>query len=457
MSKKIDNSKLMWRIRQNIRANNFKAVANAVKNVTFMDDKNPEKEQLMEEIYKDVIEPWVRGKNVEQEVPSQYEEMFINFAMALDESSEQEKIFDMLKRIENSKNLKTQKKVKRKLNLMGLTQELLKDSDIDAEVVEKYANELEQNAEDNSTYAELISKLFGKEFPIETLEIKQLEKALGGNGYKHREKIYPPREKKEYPDEIKVDKRLKFLIEELDVEPTGRFAETGIFSGSILLNVKDSDMVIVERLFEIHGDGTYDLANQQSSLASSTYILPKEKVLKMVEAEARCKVRKELEKETENEGLGRWQPIKHTKTWKDRVKDRIEHAKGIQQQKENSYLKTEVEVDAEKEDLDIEQNEELKDILSKTSVEMQEETNYSEQELKDEEITQLDSENTEELSIEQLEEQLRILKEQNERKEQLHRRQLLEQIRQEQKIGLELDKKIEEAKRSVNIGENNEE
>lgn len=453
MSKK-DNSKLMWRIRQNIRANNFKAVANAVKNVTFMDDKNPEKEQLMEDIYKGVIEPWVRGKNVEQEVPSQYEEMFINFAMALDESSEQEKIFDMLKRIENSKNLKTQKKVKRKLNLMGLTQELLKDSDIDAEVVEKYANELEQNAEDNSTYAELISKLFGKEFPIETLEIKQLEKALGGNGYKHREKIYPPKEKKEYPDEIKVDKRLKFLIEELDVEPTGRFAETGIFSGSILLNVKDSDMVIVERLFEIHGDGTYDLANQSSSYASSTYILPKDKVLKMVEAEARCKVRKELEKETENKGLGRWKPIKHTKNWKDRVKDRIEYAKGIQQE-ENSYLNT--KVDEEKEDLDIEQNEELKDILSKTSVEMQEETNYSEQELKDEEIIQSDSENTEELSIEQLEEQLRILKEQNERKEQLHRQQLLEQIRQEQKKGLELDKKIEETKRSVKIGENNEE
>ena len=253
MGKNSKDSNLIWQIRNNVRKNNFKAVADTVKNVIHMDEENPEKEQLMKKIYIDVIEPWVRGANVEQEVPRQYEEMFIEFARQLDESSEQEKILNMLKRIENSKNSKTQKKIRRQISLMGLTQELLKDGDIDAETVEKYADELEENT-DNSTYAELISKLFGKEFPIEILNVEQLEKTLGDEGRKHREGNGTIKELKEYPEEIKVDKRLQFLIGELDVEPTGRFAETGIFSGSILLDIKDSDMVIVERLFEIYAD-----------------------------------------------------------------------------------------------------------------------------------------------------------------------------------------------------------
>lgn len=438
MGKNSDNSNLMWQIRNNIRHNNFKAVAATVKNVIYMDEENPEKEQLMNKIYIDVIEPWVRGANVEKEVPRQYEEMFIDFAKSLDESSEQEKILNMLKRIENSKNSKTQKKVRRQISLMGLTQELLKDSGIDAETVEKYADELEENT-DSNTYAELISKLFGKEFPIEILNIEQLEKTLGGEGHKHRDDDGQTKEIKEYPDEIKVDKRLKFLIGELDVEPTGRFAETGIFSGSILLDIKDSDMVIVERLFEIYADGTYDLANQQSGKASSTYILPKDKILKMVEAEAKSKVRKELEKETEDEGLGKWKPIRHTKKWMDRVKDRVDHAKEIQQE-ETTQLDGGLSEENQK-DLNLEE-EELEDTLYETSTSKAEET------------LQLNSEDTEEeLSTEQLEEQLKMLKEQNKKKAQLYRKQLLAQIKQEQQKGLQLDKQIEEAKHTIDIGE----
>ena len=415
MGKNSKDSNLIWQIRNNVRKNNFKAVADTVKNVIHMDEENPEKEQLMKKIYIDVIEPWVRGANVEQEVPRQYEEMFIEFARQLDESSEQEKILNMLKRIENSKNSKTQKKIRRQISLMGLTQELLKDGDIDAETVEKYADELEENT-DNSTYAELISKLFGKEFPIEILNVEQLEKTLGDEGRKHREGNGTIKELKEYLKEIKVDKRLQFLIGELDVEPTGRFAEPGIFSGSILLDIKDSDMVIVERLFEIYADGSYDLANQQSGKASSTYILPKDKILKMIEAEAKSKVRKELEKETEDEGLGKWKPIRHTSSWMNRVKDRVEHAKEMQK-------------------------EELGDTLYETSPSK-------------EETLQVDGKNTEEeLSTEQLEEQLKMLKEQNEKKAQLYRKQLLKQIKQEQQKGLQLDKQIEDAKHTIDIGE----
>lgn len=437
MGKNSKDSNLMWQIRNNVRKNNFKAVADTVKNVIYMDEENPEKEQLMKKIYIDVIEPWVRGANVEQEVPRQYEEMFIDFAKKLDESSEQEKILNMLRRIENSKNSKTQKKVRRQISLMGLTQELLKDADIDAETVEKYADELEENT-DNSTYVELISKLFGKEFPIEILNVEQLEKTLGAEGHKHREGNGTIKELKEYPDEIKVDKRLKFLIEELDVEPTGRFAENGIFSGSILLDIKDSDMVIVERLFEIYADGTYDLANQQSGKASSTYILPKDKILKMIEAEAKSKVRKELEKETEDEGLGKWKPIRHTVSWMNRVKDRVDHAKEIQQE-EITNLEDGISEES-KIDSNLEEKEELGDTLYETSPSK-------------EETLQLDGENAEELSTEQLEEQLKMLKEQNKKKAQLYREQLLEQIKQEQQKGLQLDKQIEEAKHTIDIGE----
>ena len=228
-------------------------MADIVKNVIYMEDTNPGKQQLMNKIYRDVIEPWVKGINVEKEVPRQYEEMFIDFARALDENTEQEKILDMLKRIENSRNPKIQKKVRRQINLMGLTQELLKEDEIDTDAVEKYTDELEEDT-DGSTYTELISKLFGKEFPIEILDIGQLEKTLGGKRRTHENEESTTRETKEYPDELKVDKRLKFLINELNTEPTGRFAETGIFSGSILLDIKDSDVVVVERLFEIYAD-----------------------------------------------------------------------------------------------------------------------------------------------------------------------------------------------------------
>ncbi len=433
MGKDSDNSNLMWKIRNNVRKNNFKAVADTVKNVIYMEDTNPEKEQLMTKIYRDVIEPWVRGINVEQEVPRQYEEMFIDFARELDENSEQEKILDMLKRIENSKNPKTQKKVKRQINLMGLTQELLKEDGIDVDVVEKYADELGEDT-DSSTYTELISKLFGKEFPIEVLDIIQLEKTLGGKRRRHGNEERPIREVKEYPDEIKVDKRLKFLIDELNTEPTGRFAETGIFSGSILLDIKDSDIVVVERLFEIYADGTYDLANQQSGKASSTYILPKDKILKMVEEEAKSKVRKELEKETEDEGLGKWKPIRHTKNWMDRVKGRVENAKEIEEtQEESKYsINEETQEDLFEEKYEIPVQEETKD-----TVETYTETKQTD----NREVKKL-----EEMSVEELLAKLQRNQEENRKKEKAYKQKLIAKIMEEQQRGKELDELIADSK-----------
>ena len=71
---------------------------------------------------------------------------------------------------------------------------------------------------------------------------------------------------------------------------------------------------------------------------------------------------------------------------------------------------------------------------------------------KDGEVIRLTSE-TNELSTEQLEEQLKMLKEQNKKKAQVYRQQLIEKIKQEQQKGVKLDTMIEDAKHVIDIGE----
>ncbi len=418
---------IMRKIRTNVRRNNYRAVAKVVKDIINMDDENPDKSDLMDQVYRDVIEPWVRGENVEQEVPEQYEEMFVKFARQFDKKDDQEKILSMLDRIKDSKSSYIRKKVKRQMDLMELTQELLKDGDIDLDVVEKSTERLEENTEGRD-YVDVIHKLFGMEIPIEILNVEQLKSVLGEGGRSYRGN--GPKDEKEYPDEIKVDKRLKFLIEELDVEPKARFAEKGIFSGSILLNIKKSDMVIVERLFEIYEDGTFDLANHPNAKASATYILPENKVLDMINAATRKSVRKELEKETDGEGLGVWKPIAHSIRWKERVKERIENALKLEHEESNPLVDRSKEYEID-----------LDDPI-----------------LPEEKMQPLDSTSKvnegEELSTEQLEEQLKKSKEENAKKaEELYRISLLAQIEEERQKGLELDKKIEAAKRNIGIGE----
>lgn len=418
---------IMRKIRTNVRRNNYRAVAKVVKDIINMDDENPDKSDLMDQVYRDVIEPWVRGENVEQEVPEQYEEMFVKFARQFDKKDDQEKILSMLDRIKDSKSSYIRKKVKRQMDLMELTQELLKDGDIDLDVVEKSTERLEENIEGRD-YADVIHKLFGMEIPIEILNVEQLKSVLGEGGRSYRGN--GPKDEKEYPDEIKVDKRLKFLIEELDVEPKARFAEKGIFSGSILLNIKNSDMVIVERLFEIYEDGTFDLANHPNAKASATYILPENKVLDMINAATRKSVRKELEKETDGEGLGVWKPIAHSIRWKERVKERIENALKLEHEESNPLVDRSMEYEID-----------LDDPI-----------------LPEEKMQPLDSTSKvsegEELSTEQLEEQLRKSKDSNAKKaEELYRISLLAQIEAERQKGLELDKQIKAAKRNIGIGE----
>ena len=139
----------------------------------------------------------------------------------------------------------------------------------------------------------------------------------------------------------------------------------------------------------------------------------------MVKEEAKSKVRKELEKETEDKGLGKWKPIRHTKNWMDRVKDRVENAKEIEQvEKSTDNVHLTGRVDMPKET----------DVI------------YG-----DENSAKLTSE-IEELTTEQLEKQLRILREQNKKKEQAYKQKLKDKIIKEQQRGKELDDLIANSK-----------
>lgn len=117
---------------------------------------------------------------------------------------------------------------------------------------------------------ELISSVFGKEFPIEKLNLGELERYISGNRREPSDvDVIPVRGS--YPEELQVENRMKFFKEELDIEPTIRFCDKGIFAGSILLKLKDTDSILVEKIINMYADGTYEPNNY----GSSTYILPK--------------------------------------------------------------------------------------------------------------------------------------------------------------------------------------
>ena len=169
---------------------------------------------------------------------------------------------------------------------------------------------------------ELISSVFGKEFPIEKLNLGELEKYISGNRREPSDvDVIPVRGS--YPEELQVENRMKFFKEELDIEPTIRFCDKGIFAGSILLELKDTDSILVEKIIDMYADGTYEPNNY----ASATYILPKDKMLDLIKLQTKQKVKNQL-KSDEIAGIA---PIQHRETetysWKKNIKEAIEQMK----------------------------------------------------------------------------------------------------------------------------------
>lgn len=338
----IKNSYSPTKIPSDIQKKRWYNVASSVKKV-IRDNSIPEKDTLMNKIYDDMIKSYLDKENEPSKKVNEYEGIFINLAKYFDEKNEQEKELELLKRIKDSKNPTIRKRVRRQASLT-LEKELLKDSanfDIvsqfaDILAPEKSENDaLENNSDDRKDIENLLTSLFGKEFEIEQLELGELEKYL--SGVKTKTGHGEGKEYKEYPKDIHVEKRIKFFKEELNIEDTIRYCDEGTFAGSILLNIKDSDMVIVERLFEIYKD-SYALANQSSSKSSATYVLPKDKVLDMLKFATKRDVKEQLE----SNGRKDWKTIIHNKNWKENVRKAIKcKVTGEQDSDENGHERLE--------------------------------------------------------------------------------------------------------------------
>jgi len=310
---------IMWQIRNNVRKGNFSKVSELVMSVLKRDDSDENKQNLIKKIYRDTIEPWIERTDSSEPIPKQYEGMLLEYARYEQGQENLEKAIEVLEAIKESENPKTRKKVSRQMNLINLSQELSKGDDIDVGVIEKIAGDIEQDV-DSRTYMELISSVFGKEFSIDKLSLGELEKYIVGTPRKPSDITVEPGERT-YGEELQVENRMRFLKEELDIDPNIRFCDKGIFAGSILLGLKDTDWILVEKVIDMYADGTYEPNNY----ASSTYILPRDKMLDLIKLQTREKVKAELK----GDKTGRIAPIQHRENWKKNIKDSIKQIKNV--------------------------------------------------------------------------------------------------------------------------------
>ncbi len=302
-------------IRNNVRGGNFRRVSELIMEVLRQKDSDETQNYLIEKIYNDCIAPWVERTDISEPIPRQYENMLIAYA-EYDQSHENtERALKVLESIKESESPKIRKKVRRKIKLINLSQELSKD-DIDIDTIQEITNDIQQD-EDSRTYVELISSIFGKEFPIENLNLGELEKYIVGKHRKPSGNSIP--NKGSYPEELQVKNRMKFFKEELDIEPMIRFCDKGIFAGSILLELKDTDSILVEKIINMYANDTYEPNNY----GSSTYILPKNKMLDLIKYQTKEKVKIQL-KEDEIKGIA---PIQHRGSWKENIKNVVEQMK----------------------------------------------------------------------------------------------------------------------------------
>lgn len=336
---------IMRQIRNNVRKGNFSRVSDLVMSVLKRDDEDKTKHELMKTIYRDAIEPYIVGIKSDAPIPRQYESMLFEYARYEQGQGDLERALEVLNSMKESELPKTRKKVNRQINLINLSQELSKGKDIDIGAIEKIANDIEQDA-DSRTYIELISSVFGKEFSIDKLSLGELEKYIAGTPKEPSDIVVDP-VKRTYPEELQVENRMKFFKEELDIEPNIRFCDKGIFSGSILLGLKDTDWILVEKVIDMYADGTYEPNNY----GSSTYILPRSKMLELIKLQTRERVKEQLK----GDEIGGIPPIQHRADWKKDIKDAIEQIKNVS--KVQTTDTDEPEQDEEIEPIDPEQPE----------------------------------------------------------------------------------------------------
>ena len=176
---------IMWKIRNNSRKGNFSKVAELVMEVLRREESDETKHDLIKNIYGDYIVPCIERTDNGEQIPKQYENMLLEYAKYEQSQENTESALKVLESIKESENPKIRKKVRRQINLINLSQEVSKGDDIDVDVIEKIAEDIEQDA-DSRTYVELITSVFGKEFPIEKLNLGELEKYIPGKSRNHQ-------------------------------------------------------------------------------------------------------------------------------------------------------------------------------------------------------------------------------------------------------------------------------
>lgn len=325
------------KIRNNARNGQFQAVAKQV--INLLESENPN-EKLIERVFNEVIEPAIKAeKNV---IPKQFESMIDKYAWYLkrmadktqsDDDLEESiqkylEVIETLKRIENPVNSRLKHTVERKINTVKLIIKLLKDGkDIDSEDISQTAEKIIEEEKDNrkeqeSTSIDIIESVFIYEVPANTiadkLKISGKKNELGTPREETEDEI-KARDGRSYGEELKAEKRWEFLSTEFDIEDNVRICNRGIFSGCLLISLKNSDLVILERVFNFHKDKTYTI----SDYGSATYILPKNKIIEMINMRMRRNVKEEM-KDAEETPEG-WKPIRHDEEkWKQEVKKAIE-------------------------------------------------------------------------------------------------------------------------------------
>jgi len=146
----------------------------------------------------------------------------------------------------------------------------------DREELKKLAKEDKNNIlnltkQGHMTDYELYEALFD-DITLEKIEKEILPMIVeNGNGHTHS-KIYDPKDPIEYDKTLAPDKRLKFIKDNYDIESCK--IGKGKLTGTIIFKIKDRNVVIVEKFFEVRGKK--DDRTITASTGSATYFVHKD-------------------------------------------------------------------------------------------------------------------------------------------------------------------------------------
>lgn len=201
---------------------------------------------------------------------------------------------------------------------------------------------------DKVSYIDRLLSCFGEDFSIEQFNVGELRGILQNSGKKPKvinpfddvDKPNKPNIDRAYPEELSVENRIKFFKDNFDLESGIKFSTDGVFAGSVLLKINNSDLVIVERLFDTEVDGTF----AESSYGSATYILPKEESLELIKSKTRQQVKDKMPNNS------KIKTVNHTSNYYNNLIEKFNEAQSEELEKieqKTNPLEKEVQKDVE--------------------------------------------------------------------------------------------------------------